>query len=36
MQSKDDGIIKMWNRTLEDVPQLRHIKVEGLMARVPA
>lgn len=34
MQSKDDGIIEVWNRTLGDVPPLRHIAVEDLMASV--
>ncbi len=34
MQSKDDGIIEVWNRTLGDVPPLRHIAVEELMASV--
>jgi hypothetical protein len=36
MQSKDDGIIDVWNKVLSGVPSLRHIVVEELMARVDA
>ena len=34
MQNRDDGIIEVWNGVLCDVPPLRHITVEELMASV--
>ena len=33
-ENKNDGIIEVWNRGMRDVPSLRHIVVEELMARV--
>ena len=34
MQSKEEGIIAVWNSVMRGVPPLRHIVVEELIARV--
>ncbi len=34
LQNRDDGIIEVWNSVLKDIPPLRHITVEELMASV--